>query len=173
MTCAVTLAKGDVILEVNGKEIPTSDELVTTISSFKPGEKVKLKILRRGDEKTVTVELAERPVEGGTVPAPEKKEEEKKLEEIGLNIRNLSQDLCRMYRIPSEIKRGVVVTYVKPTGSAAEAGLREGDVITEFNLEKVDDVDDIHDMLRETKKRVVPVYVVRGSTKRYVALKLE
>jgi S1-C subfamily serine protease len=52
---------GDIVRAVDGKAVRTSDDLAATISAKKPGSKVKLDILRDGDERTVEVELAERP----------------------------------------------------------------------------------------------------------------
>jgi S1-C subfamily serine protease len=46
---------------VDGKAVRTSDDLAATISAKKPGSKVQVEILRDGEERTVEVELAERP----------------------------------------------------------------------------------------------------------------
>ena len=52
---------GDIVRAVDGKAVRTSDDLAATISAKKPGSKVKIDILRDGEERTVEVELAERP----------------------------------------------------------------------------------------------------------------
>jgi S1-C subfamily serine protease len=52
---------GDIITKVDGKEIKTSDELSQLVSSHRPGDKIKLEIVRKKDTKTVTVTLGKRP----------------------------------------------------------------------------------------------------------------
>jgi S1-C subfamily serine protease len=52
---------GDIITKVDGKAIKTSDELSQLVSSHKPGDKIKLEIVRKKATKTVTVTLGKRP----------------------------------------------------------------------------------------------------------------
>ena len=54
------LVENDIILEVNGKKLDSSD-LATVISQYNVGDKVKFKVLHKGSEKMVTITLAERP----------------------------------------------------------------------------------------------------------------
>jgi serine protease Do len=56
----VGLKAGDVIKKVNGKEIKTSDELVETIKSYLPGQKVELVIERNGKERSFSATLGSR-----------------------------------------------------------------------------------------------------------------
>ncbi len=56
----VGLKEGDIILEFNGEKITTENPLAKIIMKYTPGEKVILKILRGGKEKTIEVTLAER-----------------------------------------------------------------------------------------------------------------
>ena len=52
---------GDIITKVDGKAITTSDQLSQLVSGHKPGDKVKVEIVRKKDTKTLTVTLAKRP----------------------------------------------------------------------------------------------------------------
>ncbi len=52
---------GDIITEANGKPVKSMEELVEVIQDSKPGDKLELKILRDGDEKTATVTLGTQP----------------------------------------------------------------------------------------------------------------
>jgi S1-C subfamily serine protease len=52
---------GDVILEVDGHDVVTPDDLARLIASKKPGETVTLTILRDGEKKQVEVTLGKRP----------------------------------------------------------------------------------------------------------------
>ena len=52
---------GDIITELDGKKISSMEELVNVVNGKKPGEDIEVTLLRGGDEKTVTVKLANRP----------------------------------------------------------------------------------------------------------------
>jgi S1-C subfamily serine protease len=52
---------GDIITKVDGKDIATSDQLSSLVSAHKPGDKVKVEIVRKKSIKTLTVTLGERP----------------------------------------------------------------------------------------------------------------
>ncbi len=52
---------GDVITEVDGQTIVTSEQLQRAIDSHKPGDTIKLTYSRNGDSHTVDVELGTRP----------------------------------------------------------------------------------------------------------------
>jgi S1-C subfamily serine protease len=52
---------GDIITKVDGKAIKTSDELSQLVAAHKPGDQIKLEIVRKKATKTVTVTLGKRP----------------------------------------------------------------------------------------------------------------
>lgn len=56
----VGLREGDIILEFHGEKITLENSLAKIIMKYEPGDKVTLKILRNGKEKTVEVILGER-----------------------------------------------------------------------------------------------------------------
>ncbi len=52
---------GDIITKIDGKTISSSDQLSQLVSGHKPGDKVKVEIVRKKDTKTLTVTLGKRP----------------------------------------------------------------------------------------------------------------
>lgn len=52
---------GDIITKINGKDVPSMEELVAVIDDHEPGDKVEVTLVRDGDTKTVDVTLAQRP----------------------------------------------------------------------------------------------------------------
>jgi S1-C subfamily serine protease len=56
------LRRGDVIQAVDGSSISAALQLTQALSSHSPGEKVTLRILRRGGTSNVDVTLGQRPV---------------------------------------------------------------------------------------------------------------
>jgi serine protease Do len=67
---------------------------------------------------------------------------------IGIGMTNLA-DVPRHYLpdLPNEVEGGVVVASIDQTSAAAEAGVKEGDVITELNGNAVADVADLRRQL--------------------------
>ncbi len=55
------LKAGDVIVEVGGERIEDSDDVAWAVRFRDPGDRVELRIVRKGKRRTVEVELAERP----------------------------------------------------------------------------------------------------------------
>ncbi|MFP6738607.1 MAG: trypsin-like peptidase domain-containing protein [Planctomycetota bacterium] len=53
------ISLGDVIIAVAGEVVDDTDDLLNTLEKFKGGDKVKVKILRDGKEKTVIIKLQE------------------------------------------------------------------------------------------------------------------
>jgi S1-C subfamily serine protease len=56
------LTGGDAIVAVDGKPVDTPEQLADAVRSHKPGDKLELRVTRRGSDRTVTIEL-------GNVPA--------------------------------------------------------------------------------------------------------
>ena len=52
---------GDVVIEIDKKPVKSTRELQLSVGAMAPGAKVELKLLREGKEKTVTIDLGERP----------------------------------------------------------------------------------------------------------------
>jgi len=52
---------GDLVTEINGKPIQSSDDLAAQVRLGSPGQEVRVKLVRDGKEQEVTVALAERP----------------------------------------------------------------------------------------------------------------
>jgi S1-C subfamily serine protease len=52
---------GDVIVEVDGEPVETMEDVIAAVDEREPGDELELTLLRDGDERTVTAELADRP----------------------------------------------------------------------------------------------------------------
>lgn len=57
------LETGDVITEVDGKAVTATHPLDAVIGRYEPGDRVRLTVLRDGDEETIRVQLESRPVQ--------------------------------------------------------------------------------------------------------------
>ena len=59
---ASDLAEGDVIVAIDDEPVASSDQLVATLAELDPGTQVDLTVVSAAGERTITVELAQRPL---------------------------------------------------------------------------------------------------------------
>lgn len=79
---------------------------------------------------------------------------------LGISISEVTAEKAKELKLPAE--RGVLVSDVEADSAAAKAGLKNGDVITEFNGQRVEGTVQFRRMVRETiAGRAVPVTVWR------------
>jgi serine protease Do len=154
------LQRGDIILEINGKQVADSRELRMNISMMKPDADVKLKILRDGKDTDLTVKLGELP----TSEAKAKDEEGASQGALeGVSLENLDADTARQLGISPSTK-GVVVTDISPSSPEADSGLRRGDVIQEVNHQPVRTVAELNEAVRKSGKNPLMLVNRQGST---------
>jgi serine protease Do len=134
----------DVIVDVDGRQVLTNEELIRDISARQPGTVVRLGVLRDGRRQGLTVKLAERPSRGeeaaatdplGNRPAPRRSEPNGD-QPLGVAVRELDRSFVGRLEIPQSVQ-GVVISRVDPTGSGFQALLRRGFVIMEVNRQPV------------------------------------
>lgn len=146
------LEPGDVVLEVDGREVSNTRDLIDYVSNKGPDASVDLVILRDGKEIDKTVELAERPSASGTEEEAEEAEEGG-IEWLGLRYQDITPGLRSSHGLPEDIE-GVWVIEVSPRSPLYEEGVRSGEiinVITEVNGREVSDVSDFEDQVRQAE----------------------
>ncbi|MBN1472705.1 MAG: DegQ family serine endoprotease [Syntrophaceae bacterium] len=132
---------GDIIVEIDGKRIKNTHELLSVVASLSVGKKVNVKIFREGKEMTLPIIVGERKetkeiAKGG-----------KTSERFGMSIQEITPDMAKHFGLHE--KAGVVITDIKEGSSAEEAGLKAQDIILQVNKVKITT---IGDFLRETAK---------------------
>lgn len=159
------LRTGDVILEINGKNIKDTHQLLILIASFQVGDKVNVKVSRDGQEKTFQVTVAERK------DRPEvAMESSKEKASFGMNVVDITPQTARQFGIP--VSKGVVVTDVEQGSPADEVGIQPRDIIQQVNKVNVGSLKEYQrEMAKPAAKNSILLLIKRGKTTYYVALR--
>ena len=148
------MKSGDVITLVNGKKINDARELRLMIGSMAPGTKVQLEINREGQKKRFDVDLAEMPAaEAGpsAEASPEESAEPEKTTVFGSAVvADVTDDVRRVLNLPKDVQ-GAVIVEIDSDSPAAQAGLREGDVIQEVNKQPVKNAKELVTVTKKLK----------------------
>ncbi len=146
----------DIILEVNGKKVKSSRELSRLVAEISVGEKAKIKFLRDGKEKTVSVTIAKRDDTRASVDKPQKESEE----QLGIQVADLTPEIARRLNLTET--QGVVVVEVASGSKAESAGVVEGDVIKEINHQSTHSVKAFKEALGKVKSgETLQMFVMR------------
>src|SRR5438477_6770059 len=90
---------------------------------------------------------------------------------LGVVIQPVTPDLAQEFKLPNQ--SGTLVSEVTPASPGAKAGLKEGDVITEFNGKKVVDNRQLRFMTAQTPPGTkVPIKIVRDGKEQLLTVEL-
>lgn len=161
---------GDVITAVNGKTVKDARDLAKKIGSMTPGSKVNLSVVHNGSEKTVTLDL-------GTMPKSQEANANNSTpheqSDNSVDLAKLGLRLAPASRVAGAGDKGVVVTDVDSSGTAAEHGVSTGDVILEVAGKTVSTPAEVRKEIasvRSQGKHSVLMRVKSGDNTRFVAL---
>ena len=166
---------GDTIVRVDNTPVKDTRDLIGYVSGKAPGSKVRLGVVRDGREITATATLAERGAEVTREDEKESGESRSSRDKIGIHVTELNAQYRQMYRVDSEIS-GIIVLDVKEVSPAGEAGLREGDIITQVNGRPVSTSDDFGRAVAAARKGDflrLYVYNPQAKVSRFVLVKIE
>ncbi|MBS1536401.1 MAG: Do family serine endopeptidase [Bacteroidetes bacterium] len=134
---------GDVILELDGVPVNTSNELQSRVVQHRAGESVKLKIWREGKMITKSVTLQPREedklasnAKKGNAPGEEMDEDSNKpvvFKQLGFTIGALTEKAKK----DNEVESGVLITKVDQFSEAAERGLFPNAVIVKADKQAI------------------------------------
>ena len=180
------LLPDDILTGVNGVEVANRSELTREVAKARPGEAIKMTVIRDGKPRTVTVTSGTRPAEGslalndddqdqdgGAAPTPDKPASQR-VDALGLTLSPIDPASRQTYKIDSEIK-GLLITGVKGDSDAGEKGLAKGDVLANINGAPVTGVADVTGAIATAKKagrNSVLVKVIRQNRPVFVPLKI-
>ncbi|MDX2264618.1 MAG: Do family serine endopeptidase [Hyphomicrobiales bacterium] len=159
---------GDVIVEVNGKQINDSRDLARTVAAMQPDVNTKVVVFRDGKRRDLTIKLGTFPSQDKLAALDPEEKEKEELNDLGLALAPASE-------VQGAGSKGVAIVEIDPNSEAAEKGLKKGDVIIEIGGEPVSSPSDITNGLRAAKergKKAVFMQVRSKDQTRFIALSL-
>lgn len=144
---------GDVILEVDGKKIATSNELQSTIVMKRAGDKVNLTIWRDGKKinKTVKLEPRDKDTEIASASKGDDQIEEAKasvdFDQLGFTAETLNKDIKENF----DVKQGAYVSKVKRYSLAEQRGLAPNGVIIKADRKEIKSPSDLKKIIDSKK----------------------
>jgi S1-C subfamily serine protease len=160
------LKQGDVITSFNGAVVNEANELRNLVAATQPGAEATLKLLRDGREQELKITVGE--LQANAARARGGAEEGGGGEQgegggkLGVTVTPLTPELATRLRLPAD-GQGLVVTEIDPSGPAADAGLRQGDLIEQANREPVKSIEDLRAAVEAAGERPVLLLVTRGN----------
>jgi serine protease Do len=158
------IKEGDVITKINDTKIESPDQLSEVIRKQKPGDKVTVTLLRDKKEQKLTTELGKWKGVGvfNYAPGQFKMDMPDYRELITPKIQGVPRTSWSMSGQPklglsvqdTDDGKGVKVLEVDHDSNAAKAGLKENDIITQFNDKEVNSADEVAKLVRENKDKV-------------------
>jgi len=145
--------RGDVILEVAGKEVASSNELQSIIATYRANDDVELTIFREGEIVTKTVTLKPRDKQQEMFSFNSNKETESddinidkfEHQSLGMEVVEMEDELREQY----DIKSGVKVANVEKYGTAFNRRIYPGQIITEIDGETINSVSDYINIMQD------------------------
>ena len=166
------LKRGDVIMAVNKQPVIDNNSLRNLVASMPPGSSVDVTARRNGRDQDFHVALAELP--DRERPASDDEETSSSgatgNTKFGLTMQPLTAETASRYGLDAD-DQGLLVTRVDPTGSAANAGIRQGDLIQEVNRQAVKTVPEFSTAIQQSGAKPALVLVKRRNAVIYMTLK--
>jgi S1-C subfamily serine protease len=123
------IKKEDVIIRVGGEKTKTAAELQEKISQYRPGDNVKIIVIRDNEKKQFTVNLRNKHGDTDVVRG--------NLTILGADFEEINNNV----KAKLGIKNGIAITGLSK-GKLKEAGIEKGFIITSVNKKPVYDVSD-------------------------------
>jgi Do/DeqQ family serine protease len=160
--------RGDVIRSLNGQLVTDTNALRNRIAALEPGSTATLVVVRDGNERTLQVTLEEAPASraargrsGSGSGADDTA--------LGVAVAPLTPETAAGAGLPRDA-RGLLVQSVNPDGRAANAGIRQGDVIAEVNRKPVGTIEELRGALKASAGRPVLMLVNREGQSFFVTV---
>jgi Do/DeqQ family serine protease len=152
------IKSGDVILRIGSIDIKNVAQLQEQLSKFRPGDELKITVLRGNEEITKDVILQNK--KGNT----EIIQGEDTLSDLGAKFEEVSSKEKKLLRI----SHGIKIVELN-SGKLRNAGIHEGFIILAMNGMKIDDVNDIRQVIEKADGGIMVEGIYPNGMKAYYA----
>src|SRR5690349_3994331 len=166
------LKRGDVILAIDKQPVIDNNSLRNLVASKSPGSNVEVTASRNGRDQNFEVALAE---------LPDRQQRDSEDEDASTTgpAGNMKYGLTMQPLTAAQAERnglepgdeGLLVTRIDPNGSAADAGIRQGDLIQEVNRQPVKTITEFSAAMQRSGAKPALVLVKRRNNVVYLTLK--
>lgn len=137
------LKEDDVIVSIDGKKMNDPEDVREYLQAMDETRKIDIEVLRDGKQMHLSATPETHPMRMITRTLL-------RGNYLGVDLQELNPDLASYFQ--ADAKSGVLVTRVDDDSPAEKAGLRAGDIISQFNGKKVTAADDLKDALDDLKE---------------------
>ena len=148
---AAGVKPGDTIVQVDGTTVKDTRELIGFVSAKAPGSKVRLTVVRDGKEMNLTATLVERGGEGAGGGDKGAGGADESRGRIGISVEPVTPQIRKSLGLEATVD-GLYVNHVKEVSPAFDAGIRDGDIITQVNGRAVNATDEFARIVKATAK---------------------
>jgi serine protease Do len=164
------LQVGDVIVEFNGKKVMRSSSLPPLVGRSAVGKDADVTIIRDRSREHIMVRIAELPTMTQAAYTPEEEAKPNENSALGMSVTELSKSVQKKLKVQA----GVEVIDIDEEGSARDAGIQKGDVITMIDNKGVTSVEDFEAITEALKNdKSVALLVQRRSGPVFLAIRPE
>ena len=155
------IKEGDVVIAINGQSVNTSSELLEIVARYRPGDEVKIKVVRDGKEKTLNTVLKNKL---GTTEIV-KKDSEASVLVLGSKFKPLTDKEKKSYGVQS----GVQLTELGD-GKFRNAGIKKDFIIISIDRKQVQTPTDIVDIMNNKRGGLLIEGMYPGGERAYYAI---
>lgn len=161
------IKQGDVIIAYNDKPIKSLRSFRNEIAMMTPGDSVKLKVLRNGKTKEITVKL------GSSDESTVNTQTSQKLGIDVSELKDMDTETLKKYGYTPDTQ-GVLITSVKSGSIAEKVGLKPGVLILQINQQRIHNIADFNEALKDVDSRKSILLLIKyGNITRFISLKLK
>ena len=155
------IEEGDVITKIDNAKIRNSSELYEKLGIHRPGDKIKVTVVRGKSTKEFELILKNRNNQT-------KMERVENIDMLGAKFKKLEASALKDYGI----KNGVQISQLNP-GKLRAKGVQEGFIVTKVNNKKVNSVSDIKALMDKSEGGVLIEGIYPNGKRAYYAVGLE
>src|SRR5690606_19144738 len=162
---AAAVRSGDVMTQLNGREITHMSDVPRLVGDAKPGARATMELWRKGVRVNVNVTVGEEPSADGEVARPSGAPQTAPADALGLTVTEVPAATREQF----QFQGGVQV--IEAEGPAAEAGIGAGDILLTINDTDISSPSQYASVVGKLdKSRPAAVLVMRADQSQWVTI---